>query len=185
MTLTADMPPAAAVPLASCEIESPLGRIRISAGEAGVCAVAFMDGAERAWLRAMEAAPKPGPAARAHAALASAQLVEYFAGRRREFDVPLDPRGTGFEQAAWAQLLRIPFGATISYGEQARRLGDGGAARGVGRANGRNPISIIVPCHRVVGADGSLTGYGGGVERKRWLLSFERDAACRSERLFS
>jgi methylated-DNA-[protein]-cysteine S-methyltransferase len=111
-----------------------------------------------------------------HAVLvtAMAQLDEYFAGRRREFDVPLDARGTAFQRSAWDALCTIAFGETVSYGEQARRMGDVRKARAVGAANGRNPLSIVVPCHRVVGADGSLTGFAGGVQAKAWLLDHER-----------
>lgn len=102
------------------------------------------------------------------------QLTEYFEGTRRDFDLPLDPEGTEFQLATWMALRDIPYGETISYGEQARRLGDVNKARAVGAANGRNPLSIVVPCHRVVGADGSLTGYGGGMDAKSWLLHHER-----------
>lgn len=101
------------------------------------------------------------------------QLEEYFAGRRREFDLPLRLEGTAFQQRVWQVLMEIPYGVTWSYGELARRIDNPNASRAVGLANGRNPISILVPCHRVIGADGSLTGYGGGVERKRWLLAHE------------
>ena len=93
---------------------------------------------------------------------------------RREFEVPLDPVGTNFQLAAWLELRRIPFGATISYGEQARRLGDVKKSRAVGAANGRNPLSIIVPCHRVVGSNGQLVGFGGGLDTKAWLLRHEQ-----------
>ncbi|SFW82069.1 methylated-DNA--[protein]-cysteine S-methyltransferase [Amycolatopsis australiensis] len=109
---------------------------------------------------------------------AEAQLAEYFAGRRREFDLPLAFRGTPFQRSVWAALLDIPYGETASYGELARLLGNPAASRAVGLANGKNPISIIVPCHRVVGSTGALTGYGGGLERKRYLLDFERGAAA-------
>lgn len=101
------------------------------------------------------------------------QLLEYFARRRTRFELPLAPVGTVFQQRVWAALLEIPFGVTISYGELATRLGDPKASRAVGLANGRNPISIIVPCHRVIGANGNLTGYGGGLDRKEWLLRHE------------
>jgi methylated-DNA-[protein]-cysteine S-methyltransferase len=104
----------------------------------------------------------------------STQLREYFAGERIEFDVPLAPRGTPFQLAAWQALRTIPYGETVSYGEQARRLGDRNLARAVGAANGRNPLPIIVPCHRVVGANGHLTGFGGGIECTAWLLDHER-----------
>lgn len=102
------------------------------------------------------------------------QLGEYFAGDRHTFDLPLDPVGSDFQRSAWQALCTIPFAETVSYGEQARRMGDARKARAVGAANGRNPISIIVPCHRVVGADGSLTGFAAGVETKAWLLDHER-----------
>lgn len=104
---------------------------------------------------------------------AAAQLAEYFAGERRDFDLVLRAEGREFQQRVWAALCDIPYGETISYGELARRVGDPGAARAVGAANGQNPISIVVPCHRVIGADGSLTGYGGGLDRKRHLLDLE------------
>jgi methylated-DNA-[protein]-cysteine S-methyltransferase len=102
-----------------------------------------------------------------------AQLQAYFAGELREFELPLAPGGTPFQQRVWRALCDIPYGETISYGELARRIGQPAAARAVGLANGQNPIAIVVPCHRVIGANGSLTGYGGGLERKRWLLAHE------------
>lgn len=102
-----------------------------------------------------------------------AQLAEYFAGTRRDFELPLNASGSPFQKRVWAQLRRIPYGTTTSYGELAAELDPPGFSRAVGSANGRNPISIIVPCHRVVGADGSLTGYGGGLPAKRWLLEHE------------
>ncbi len=108
---------------------------------------------------------------------ARTQLKAYFAGRLTQFDLPLAPHGTDFQQQVWLELLRIPYAATMSYGEIARRLGDPTASRAVGAANGRNPLPIVVPCHRVVGADGSLTGYAGGLQRKRWLLDHEATVA--------
>jgi len=102
-----------------------------------------------------------------------AQLADYFDGRRTVFDLPLALQGSPFQLRAWRALQDIPYGETISYGEQARRIGRPADPRAVGQANGRNPIAVIVPCHRVIGADGSLTGYGGGVERKRHLLELE------------
>ncbi len=101
------------------------------------------------------------------------QLQAYFAGDLREFEIPLAPHGTDFQKKVWRELGRIPFGDTISYGELARRIGRPTASRAVGAANGQNPISIIVPCHRVIGANGTLTGYGGGLDRKKWLLEHE------------
>ena len=101
------------------------------------------------------------------------QLQAYFAGRLETFDLPLAPNGTDFQRRVWSALTTIPFGTTISYADLARRLSNAAAVRAVGAANGRNPIPIIVPCHRVIGSDGSLTGFGGGLNRKRWLLEHE------------
>jgi methylated-DNA-[protein]-cysteine S-methyltransferase len=105
------------------------------------------------------------------------QLEQYFEGGRTEFDLPLDLRGTEFQQSAWLALADIPYGETVSYCEQAARIGRPGAVRAIGAANGRNPISIILPCHRVVGANGDLTGFAGGIETKRDLLAFEKNEA--------
>ena len=110
---------------------------------------------------------------------AVAELREYFAGTREEFTVALAPTGTPFQQRVWSELLRIPFGTTISYGELARRIGQPTASRAVGLANGQNPLPIIVPCHRVIGSTGKLTGYGGGIENKRWLLQHESEGRWR------
>ena len=107
------------------------------------------------------------------------QLDAYFAGELQDFDLPLAPHGTPFQMRVWGELTRIPYGETISYIELALRLGDRKLVRAVGTANGRNPLSIIVPCHRVIGADGTLVGYGGGLERKRWLLEHEAVASGR------
>ena len=102
------------------------------------------------------------------------QLAAYFAGELEQFDLPLKLAGTPFQQRVWQELVRIPFGTTITYAELARHVGQPSASRAVGNANSRNPVSIIVPCHRVIGADGKLTGYAGGVDKKRWLLDWER-----------
>lgn len=109
------------------------------------------------------------------------QLDAYFAGQLQHFDLDLAPRGTDFQQRVWQQLRLIPLGQTISYGELAKRVGDPKASRAVGAANGKNPISIIIPCHRVIAADGALTGFGGGVDTKRTLLELEQ----RHRRLFA
>lgn len=108
------------------------------------------------------------------------QLAEYFAGERTEFDIPLKLVGTPFQNRVWQELARIPFGVTISYGELARRVGQPTASRAVGSANGKNPISIIIPCHRVIATSGNLTGYGGGLPNKQWLLQHEHNhvATC-------
>ncbi|MGH8776992.1 MAG: methylated-DNA--[protein]-cysteine S-methyltransferase [Jiangellaceae bacterium] len=111
---------------------------------------------------------------------AQRQLNEYFAGERTAFDLPLHPSGTPFQQEVWQALLTIPYGEVRSYGEIAEQIGRPGASRAVGLANGRNPIAVIVPCHRVIGASGALTGYGGGLERKRLLLDLESDAASQT-----
>ena len=102
------------------------------------------------------------------------QIDEYFRGKRREFFLNLQPAGTDFQKSVWQQLGKIPYGKTASYGKIADVIGKPNASRAVGSANGKNPIAIIIPCHRVIGSDGSLTGYGGGVWRKRWLIGFER-----------
>ena len=107
-------------------------------------------------------------------AAATAQLAEYFAGRRQEFDIPLDLTGTEFQRAAWSALASVPFGETRSYRQQAEAIGRPKAVRAVGAANGKNPVPIVLPCHRIVGSDGSLTGYGGGLPIKEFLLNHEQ-----------
>jgi methylated-DNA-[protein]-cysteine S-methyltransferase len=107
-------------------------------------------------------------------AQAARELAEYFEGSRVDYEVALDPLGSPFQLAAWRGLREIPYGETVSYGEQARRLGHPGKARAIGAANGSNPLPVIVPCHRVIGSDGRLTGFGGGLDRKAWLLHHER-----------
>jgi methylated-DNA-[protein]-cysteine S-methyltransferase len=111
------------------------------------------------------------------------QLEAYFAGERSDFDLDLNLAGSEFQRRVWQALLTIPYGETRSYGQIAEQIG-AGAARAVGLANGRNPIAIVVPCHRVIGASGSLTGYGGGLNRKRWLLDMERSRTCATPSLF-
>jgi len=160
-------------PLSTTTMDTPVGTLTLLASERGLRAVMWHgDHPER-----VPAIPPDTPAsATADAILATAvrQLGEYFAGERRTFDVALDPVGTAFQQEAWMVLRGIPYGETISYGEQARRLGDVRKSRAVGAANGRNPLSIIVPCHRVVGSNGTLTGFAGGLENKAWLLQHEQ-----------
>jgi methylated-DNA-[protein]-cysteine S-methyltransferase len=151
-------------------VPSPIGDLLISGTADAVTCIEFAD-APNAHLpdvgwRRDDAALR----------LATNQLGAYFAGELTAFDLPLEPRGTPFQQRVWAALRQIPYGTTTSYGRLAARLGDPRAVRAVGLANGRNPISIVIPCHRVIGADGSLTGYGGGLHRKRWLLSLESGA---------
>jgi methylated-DNA-[protein]-cysteine S-methyltransferase len=153
--------------LITMTIDSPLGPLRLLGDERELVGV---------YLPAQIAPAAPEGRSRV-LALAAAQLAEYFAGERREFDVPLGPRGTAFQQLVWRQLGRIPFGETRSYGELAHALGRPSASRAVGAANGRNPISILVPCHRVIAGSGALTGYAGGLEAKEWLLAHEARGA--------
>jgi methylated-DNA-[protein]-cysteine S-methyltransferase len=149
----------------SLAIASPLGTLVAVAERDELVALALPDRP----VLAATAVTKP----RGVLAETARQLAEYFAGRRQAFDLPLAPRGTGFQERVWRALLAIPFGATCSYRDIAASIGRPAACRAVGAANGKNPIAIIVPCHRVIGADRSLTGYGGGLPAKRWLLSHE------------
>ncbi|MDB5706985.1 MAG: cysteine methyltransferase [Sphingomonas bacterium] len=158
--------------LACKTIVSPVGRLKLVAGETGLVAILWeKDGPDRVRLGAL--VEEPG-----HPILAETekQLGAYFAGTLRAFTVPLDFRGTDFQKSVWAALLTIPFGETRSYAEIARQIGRPTACRAVGAANGRNPISIIAPCHRVIGSDGSLTGFGGGIAAKEHLLGLESAA---------
>lgn len=159
----------------SSRIETPLGPLVLLAREGVLLMLEFED-AEQRVAREMKArfgAEQHTPADDPFGL--SSRLRSYFAGHLCAIEtIETDGGGTDFQRRVWAELKRIPCGVTISYGELARRLGDVKAVRAVGLANGRNPISIVVPCHRVIGANGSLTGYGGGVDRKRWLLVHER-----------
>jgi len=140
---------------------SPIGLLEITGSQNGVSSIFFVD----------DAIDKGGiPPALVDCV---SQLDEYFGGRRKEFSLKLDLRGTEFQRRVWRELQRIPFGKTVSYLDVAIAIGNRESTRAVGHANGQNPISIVVPCHRVIGSDGSLTGYGGGLWRKRWLLNFE------------
>ena len=155
-------------------LSSPVGRLKLVAGDAGLVAILWgNDDPDRVRMGAMTEQPD-------HAVLAetSRQLGDYFAGRRQRFTVKLDFRGTAFQKQVWAALLAIPFGETRSYGQIAEALGRPSASRAVGAANGRNPISIIAPCHRVVGANGALTGFAGGLAAKTYLLDHERRHAA-------
>ena len=149
------------------EIDSPVGRLLLAGNGESLIQVCFQSGPRplqppHDWID--DAGPFRTPIA---------QLGEYFAGERHRFDLPLAPRGTDFQRRVWRALTEIPYGRTISYGELARRIGNPSASRAVGLANGANPLPIIVPCHRVIGADGSLTGFGGGLPIKRKLLALE------------
>jgi methylated-DNA-[protein]-cysteine S-methyltransferase len=155
-------------PILFTQVDSPVGPLMLAASEEGLHAIEFQ--------------PSRHPVARDstwqeadHPLLrtAATQLAEYFACARRTFDLPLAPRGTSFQLAVWRALAAIPYGATISYTELAARVGRPAAVRAVGAANGRNPLPIVLPCHRVIGAGGSLTGFGGGLPTKRFLLELE------------
>jgi methylated-DNA-[protein]-cysteine S-methyltransferase len=153
------------------QLPSPIGVLTLT-GDGDALSGVYME-------HHRHAPPVPAGAVEDRAPLAEAcrQLDEYFAGERRAFDLTLRAPGSDFQRAVWDELTRIPYGETTSYGQLARRLGRPDASRAVGLANGRNPISIVVPCHRVIGASGKLTGYGGGLDRKRFLLDLERGAA--------
>jgi methylated-DNA-[protein]-cysteine S-methyltransferase len=181
--------PTASQSLRHRTLTTPIGPLELVAGPGGLRAVLWPgeDGSRVARavgpgvLPDFSGSPEGSDAesagfaqAEAHLDRAEAQLAEYFAGTRRTFDLALDPAGTDFQLRAWTALRTIPYGQTISYGEQAAELGEPGAARAVGAANGRNPLSIVVPCHRVVAASGALTGFAGGLDTKAWLLDHER-----------
>ena len=143
-------------------IDSPIGAVEIRASDAGVCSVYFVTesklkkGQTNHWTQTCKT-----------------QLLEYFGGHRKVFDLELDQQGTDFQQQVWQALLTIPFGHLASYSDIAKQIQNPKAVRAVGAANGKNPISVIVPCHRVIGSNGTLTGYAGGIARKQWLLQHE------------
>ena len=142
-------------------LESPIGLLEICGEDEWITSIYFVESARE------EVVPSPAVEKCAQ------QLEEYFAGKRKEFDLPLRPEGTEFRQRVWNQLQLIPFGETISYHILAKQLGDPKCIRAAGSANGKNPVSIIIPCHRVIGSDGKLIGYAGGLWRKKWLLNHE------------
>jgi methylated-DNA-[protein]-cysteine S-methyltransferase len=151
-------------------IQSPLGITKIEGDENGIAVISVLSEG---------AATKKIPVALQEAVT---QLQEYFEGKRTEFTFKLNPKGTEFQQKVWQELLNIPFGKTTSYMDLSKKLGDVKAIRAVASANGKNPLWIVVPCHRVIGSDGSLTGYAGGLWRKRWLL--EHESPSQQQRLF-
>lgn len=155
--------------LAHKDIASPVGTLRLVASDKGLVAILWPN------ERPGRVPLGPTQADEAHPILvrAAAQVTDYFAGGLRAFDVPLDFRGTDFQRSVWQALLTIPFGETRSYAQIARQIGRPTASRAVGAANGRNPVSIIAPCHRVIGTSGALTGFAGGLEAKRMLLDLE------------
>ncbi|MFI5264282.1 MAG: methylated-DNA--[protein]-cysteine S-methyltransferase [Candidatus Kapaibacterium sp.] len=149
---------------------SPLGPIEITGSDEGIASISFKENTPTHTTIA------------ASLTLAISQLTEYFSGKRKEFSLPLAPEGTPFQKQVWQELQAIPFGEKRSYLDIAIKLGDKNLTRAVGAANGKNPIAIIIPCHRVVGENGALTGYAGGLWRKEWLLNFE--SPSKQEQLF-
>ena len=150
-------------------VESPIGTLEITASNSGLISLYFKPRSQTVCANTITKA-------------AQTQLAEYFNGTRKVFDLQLDTHGTAFQKAVWQQLLRIPYGEVRSYLDIARGLNNDKAVRAVGAANGRNPVSIIVPCHRVIGNNGKLTGYAGGLERKAWLLQHE-GAQCGAQKM--
>ena len=145
-------------------MDSPLGKIKIIGDTSGIKMITFVDK-----LQDHDSGIIPQEVKKCQQ-----QLTEYFKGQRKTFDVKLAPEGTDFQKEVWQELMDIPYGKTSTYAKQAVKLGDIKKIRAVGAANGKNPISIIIPCHRVIGSDGNLTGYAGGLERKAWLLKHEK-----------
>lgn len=155
-------------PLSSCTLDSPVGALSLVTTDHALLALVWRRESHRSVFE--HAVENPD-----HPLLreTSRQLREYFAGSRRSFDLPLEFRGTDFQRSAWSALLTIPYGETRTYRQMAEQIGNPAAVRAVGAANGRNPISIIAPCHRVIGMNGDLTGFGGGLDAKAQLLSLE------------
>ena len=150
------------------QIKTPLGTARIEGDENGICIISILDN---------EVVSETIPQVLQEAVL---QINEYFEGKRDDFSFKLNPKGTEFQQRVWKELLQIPFGKTRTYLEQSKRLGDVKAIRAVASANGKNPLWVVIPCHRVIGTDGSLTGYAGGLWRKKWLLEHENPTTQQS-----
>ena len=163
--------------LTKCTFDSPIGPLTLVASESHLVGLLFENDENR-----FESASSVSSSRSFILSLAETQLTEYFSGNRKTFEIPFELVGTDFQKKAWLGLLQIPYAQTLSYQEQSERIGHPKAVRAVGSANGQNPISIILPCHRVIGKNGSLTGYGGGLEAKKWLLDFESSAQnfCRA-----
>ncbi|GDX50958.1 hypothetical protein LBMAG27_00050 [Bacteroidota bacterium] len=161
-------------------INSPLGKLLAKASETGICSFEFED-----VRKPLSELPEIlfDEKKNKHLLKLQKQVAEYFSGNRKYFDLALEPNGTIFQQKVWNELLKIPFGKTRTYKEQSIAVGDLKAIRAVATANGANPIAIIIPCHRIIGTDGSLTGYAGGLLRKKWLLEFEYDNSSKEKQL--
>lgn len=158
-------------------MDSPIGNLQIQVENQKVTEVEFRPKKHKTPSNCI-------PADRKIFELCQKQLTEYFNGKRTSFDLPVELRGTEFQKSVWNQLEKIPFGNTISYKDLAIQIGNPLSVRAVGAANGKNPVSIVIPCHRVIGSNGSLTGYGGGIERKEWLLEHEQKLASGVNLLF-
>lgn len=158
-----------------CYLDSPIGTLLIAGDGDAIRRIEFPRNGKPGRPEAHWTESTRGPIAQA-----VRQLCEYFAGRRTSFDLPLAPEGTPFQRSVWRRLQDIPYGETISYGELARRVGNPKASRAVGAANGKNPLPIVIPCHRVIGSNGTLTGFGGGLPTKEALLALEAKAAVAS-----
>lgn len=184
------MPPAEPVGIqATAVLDTPLGPMKAGATDEGVCLLEFAGGEAGGGVAGSDrvtggdsgarkrSVADPRGAARHHLSALATQLGEYFAGARRDFDLPLALAGTDFQKRVWRQLQRVPFGEAITYDELARRAGSPGASRAAGQANGSNPVAIVVPCHRVIRASGETGGYAGGPDRKRRLLDLEAGSA--------
>jgi AraC family transcriptional regulator of adaptative response/methylated-DNA-[protein]-cysteine methyltransferase len=159
------------------KIETPLGEMAAAATKEGICLLEFtsrptLETEFNKLALTFNETVKPG--SNKHLRALKKQLKEYFRGKRKDFSLSLITPGTDFQQAVWNEIKKIPYGTTISYLEQAKLIGNPGAVRAVANANGSNRIAIVIPCHRVIGSNGDLTGYGGGLERKRWLIDHER-----------
>jgi methylated-DNA-[protein]-cysteine S-methyltransferase len=152
-----------------CYVDSPIGRLMLTSDGEALTGL-YMGAPSKQPTLGADWVEKPTAGALPAAAR---QLKEYFTGKRKNFELPLKLEGTEFQKRVWGQLTKIPFGETWRYGQLAKRLDNPNGSRAVGLANGRNPIAVIVPCHRVIGADGSMTGFGGGIPRKQWLLAHE------------
>jgi O-6-methylguanine DNA methyltransferase len=166
----------APVAIATAALQTPIGTLRLYGGPRGLLTLALPNEARAATAARLQRLLGPVAIAEDAGALAAAlaQVADYFGGGRRSFDLALDPRGTPFQRLVWEAVARVPYGETRTYGEIARAIGRPAAGRAVGRANGANPLPLLIPCHRIVGAGGALTGYGGGLATKRRLLALER-----------
>jgi AraC family transcriptional regulator, regulatory protein of adaptative response / methylated-DNA-[protein]-cysteine methyltransferase len=149
------------------QIETPVGMMVAAATESGICILEFSD------KKRIKTGNEYNEAGNVHLNKLKKELREYFSGKRKEFTVPLDPEGTPFQKQVWQALCTIPFGSTVSYYSLAETLGNPLSVRAVANANARNPVSVIIPCHRVIGGKGNLTGYAGGLWRKKWLIEHE------------